>query len=98
MLRIGGLEPELADRLYEAGIISLQEFTEASLTELEDLTRLPQAVLEGMLAEAARLLLEQESVQAEDVDETGESGDDREEIQDSKQAQGETVQEQVPGE
>ncbi|NSW86053.1 MAG: transcription termination/antitermination protein NusA [Syntrophobacteraceae bacterium] len=98
LLRIGGLEPELADRLYEAGIISLQEFTEASLTELEDLTRLPQAVLEGMLAEAARLLLEQESVRAEDIDETGESGDDREEIQDSKQAQGETVQEQVPGE
>ncbi len=38
--RIPGLVTDIADRLYEAGIGSIEEFVEAPLLELEDVTRL----------------------------------------------------------
>jgi N utilization substance protein A len=55
ILLLEGLTEELADRLYEAGITSLPEFLEASLTELEDLTRLNQDVLAAMRQQAISL-------------------------------------------
>jgi len=55
LLRIGGLTEELADRLYEAGINSLQVFVEASVEELEELTHMSAEVIAMMQAEAASL-------------------------------------------
>ncbi len=55
LLRIPGLSSEFADKLYEAGIGSLEEFLETSLVELEDTTRLSASTLEAMLAEARKL-------------------------------------------
>ena len=56
LLRIPGLSTELADRLYEAGIGSLDEFVDSTLAELEDVTRLSASTLEAMRTEANRLL------------------------------------------
>jgi N utilization substance protein A len=56
LLRIPGLSTELADRLYEAGIGSLEEFVDSSLAELEDVTRLSTSTLEAMRMEAQKLL------------------------------------------
>jgi N utilization substance protein A len=58
LLQISGLSEELADRLYEAGITSLDEFAEAPLEELQGLTRLAPESLESMQEEARRLLEE----------------------------------------
>ncbi|MDY0042165.1 MAG: transcription termination factor NusA [Desulforhabdus sp.] len=55
LLRISGLTEELADRLYEAGINSLQVFVEASVEELEELTHLSTEIITAMQAEAASL-------------------------------------------
>jgi len=54
LLEIEGVTEEIADRLYEAGITSIEEFVEAGLTELEDLSRLSRSELEGMQSEAPR--------------------------------------------
>ncbi len=56
LLRIPGLSTELADKLYESGIGSLEEFIEAPLVEIEDTTRLTASTLETMRTEAAKLL------------------------------------------
>jgi len=68
LLRIGGLTEELADRLYEAGITSPQVFVEASLEELEELTRIAPSALTLMQQEAESLLAQQAAeVQAKAV-------------------------------
>jgi len=56
LLRLQGLTEEMADRLYDAGVTSLEEFTEASLTELEEVTHVSQSTLEDMVEEARQLL------------------------------------------
>lgn len=56
LLRIPGLSTELADKLYESGIGSLEEFIEAPLVEIEDTTRLTASTLETMRTEAGKLL------------------------------------------
>jgi transcription termination/antitermination protein NusA len=56
LLRISGLSSEIADKLYESGIGSLEEFLETSMVELEDTTRLSASTLEMMRSEAQRLL------------------------------------------
>ena len=60
LLQIPGLSTEIADKLYESGIGSVEEFLETSLVELEDTTRLPSSTLEIMRAEAAKLVLNDE--------------------------------------
>jgi N utilization substance protein A len=55
LLHIRGLTEELADRLYEAGIVSPEVFVEASTEELEELTGLSPATLTSMQEEAQRL-------------------------------------------
>ena len=56
LLRIPGLSSEMADKLYESGIGSLEEFLDASLLELEDTTRMSASSLEVMKTEAQTLL------------------------------------------
>jgi N utilization substance protein A len=56
LLYIDSLTEEMADRLYEAGITSLEEFCEAGLEELQSLTDLSEAALAAMQAQARELL------------------------------------------
>ena len=56
LLRIPGLSSEMADKLYESGIGSLEEFLDVPLLELEDTTRLSASTLEMMKTEARGLL------------------------------------------
>jgi N utilization substance protein A len=56
LLRISGLSSEIADKLYESGIGSLEEFLETLMVELEDTTRLSASTLEMMRFEAQQLL------------------------------------------
>ncbi len=75
LLRISGLSSEIADKLYESGIGSLEEFLETALVELEDTTRLSASTLEMMRLEAQRLLQKDEDkVPEEAPGEQAESG------------------------
>ena len=65
LLGMSGMKEETADRLYEAGITSLQDFMEASFSELEDLTRLSEPVLTAMKDEAAGILADEAASSAE---------------------------------
>ncbi len=56
LLKIPGIATEMADKLYEAGVGSIEEFLESSMIDLEDLTRLPVSELEPMREEARKLL------------------------------------------
>lgn len=89
LLLIDGLTEQLADKLYEAGITSLQVFVEAGLDELEELTQVSPSTLAMMQEEAARLAAAQapeedsdlpaapsEEAPAEEEDENGALPDD----------------------
>jgi transcription termination/antitermination protein NusA len=52
LLSIKGLTAEMADRLYEAGITSLEIFIDAAPTELQELTRLSESATEEMVQRA----------------------------------------------
>jgi N utilization substance protein A len=108
LLRIPGLASEIADKLYESGIGSLEEFLETSLVELEDTTRLSAPTLEMMMVEARKLLQKDEEqevqegggeeAEAREEDSQGrleETEDSREDEEDSQelQANSEQVQE-----
>ncbi len=83
-LRITGLEEELADRLYENGITSLEEFNEASFSELSDITHLPEETLQAMKQEVLELLRKETGDDAgmhEEIDDHDSSGEDLEENQ-----------------
>jgi transcription termination/antitermination protein NusA len=62
LLRLDGLTEEMADSLYIAGITSLEQFAEASLPELEELTRIAQATLAVMVEEATHLLAREQAL------------------------------------
>ncbi|MBP8645502.1 MAG: transcription termination/antitermination protein NusA [Syntrophobacteraceae bacterium] len=78
LLEIEGVTEEIADRLYEAGITSIEEFVEAGLTELEDLSRLPRSELEGMQSEAAKKILEWKNAEARSSEAVPSSGQEEE--------------------
>lgn len=84
LLRIPGLASDLADRLYEAGIGSIEEFIDASILELEDVTRVSAQVIENLRGEAQKLLaareraVEEESAEAETSVEEGTGETDQE--------------------
>ena len=69
LLRIDGLTEELADRIYEAGITSLEEFIEVSVTELQDLTRLSETTIGEMQIRAKTLLESNAAEQSEPASE-----------------------------
>jgi N utilization substance protein A len=64
LLRLNGLTEELADRLFEAGITSLNEFAGASLQEIEEMTHLSQSILVPMQDEARKLIESEEAARA----------------------------------
>jgi len=68
LLSIAGLTGEIADKLYESGITSLEEFAEAGLTELEDVTRLPDSTLTAMQEEARGVIIAEKTAPAADAD------------------------------
>ncbi len=80
LLRIPGLSSEMADKLYESGIGSLEEFLEISLLELEDTTRLSASTLETMRTEA-RALLKRDDQRRPDVEGAPEAEGQPEELE-----------------
>lgn len=74
LLHITGVTPEVADRLYESGITSVEDFVEAGLTELADLTRLSEATLNDMQQEA-RQIMHRDEVQKPQPDVSDETED-----------------------
>ena len=87
LLRISGLSSEIADKLYESGIGSLEEFLETLLVELEDTTRLSASTLETMRLEAQQLL-------QKDADEgSGEGSEEQAESQQELQPDSDQIQE-----
>ncbi|MEJ5349342.1 MAG: transcription termination factor NusA [Desulfosoma sp.] len=84
LLHIDNLSEEMADKLYEAGITSLNEFCEAGIDELETLTGLSASALEAMQSQARSLLesageLEvEENELDEDENHAGEEGESEE--------------------
>lgn len=74
-LSVPGITEELADRLYENGITSLEEFNEASFSELSDITHLSQETLAGMKEEISGLLAKGSPIQAEEGQEEAAEGD-----------------------
>jgi N utilization substance protein A len=65
LLGVKGLTAEMADRLYEAGITSLEFLVGAATTELQELTRLPEEAIDE-LVERARVMMEMRSAPSED--------------------------------
>ena len=72
LLRLSGLMEEMADRLYDAGVTSLEEFAEASLAELEDVTRVSQPTLATMVEEARHLLAREAVAASSEAEEASE--------------------------
>jgi transcription termination/antitermination protein NusA len=62
LLSIKGLTAEMADRLYEAGITSLEIFIDAAPTELQELTRLSESATEEMVQRASIVIALKEQV------------------------------------
>jgi len=82
LLRLQGLTEEMADRLYDAGVTSLEEFAEAGLTELEDVTHVSQPALEGMVVEARQLLAREATAAAREAEDAAEPPADQDEVPD----------------
>ena len=74
LLGVKGLTAEMADRLYEAGITSLEFFVGAASTELQELTRLTESEVEE-LVQRARFMIEARGTPAEDEDEGEPAGE-----------------------
>jgi N utilization substance protein A len=73
LLRLTGLTEEMADRLYDAGVTSVTEFAEASLTDLEDLTHISPSTLAIMVEEAGRLIAEEKAAAAGSAEESSDA-------------------------
>ena len=98
LLLIDGLKEELADRLYEAGITSLEEFVEVSVTELEDLTRLSEATVVEMQARAKTLLETEAAEKAQAEEAKDQPEESREETSNKTEALDQISLEQLQGE
>jgi N utilization substance protein A len=75
LLRIRGLGEEVADRLYESGIVSLEDFLDAVVADLVLITRFSEETVLAMMDEAAELLQDapEEEAEAEETEETEEA-------------------------
>ncbi len=60
LIRVPGLTEELADKLYDAGIGSIDEFVDANIQELMDIIHLNESVLVTMQQEGRQQLLAEE--------------------------------------
>ncbi len=56
LLQLTEVTPEMADRLYDAGITSLEEFVAADPVDLQDLMRLTEVTVMSILDQAKRML------------------------------------------
>lgn len=83
LLSVKGLTTEMADRLYEAGITSLEILLEASILELQELTKLSETATEEVL-ERARLILERRELGPDQPGEQGTETSPDEEISDAE--------------
>jgi transcription termination/antitermination protein NusA len=97
LLRLQGLTEEMADRLYDAGVTSLEEFTEASLTELEDVTHVSQPVLEAMVEEARHLLAREAMAAAREAEDAAEPPADQDEAPEQLNPEDQAPEKPLPG-
>jgi N utilization substance protein A len=74
LLRVSALSEALADKLYEAGIGSLEDLAGTHPVDLRDLTGFSDTAVESMVEEAERLLAEGVSAEAAEAAELAESG------------------------
>ncbi len=106
LLAVKGLNVEMADRLYEAGITSLEFFVGAASTELQELTRLPEEATDELVREATLMIeargaesLEQAEEALEGVEEALEEVEEPvERVEDGVEAAEEPVEEIEPAE
>lgn len=96
LLRLTGLTEEMADRLYDAGITSVTEFAEASLSDLEDLTHVSQSTLAILIEEAGRLIAE-EQVAAGSAEEGAGTSPGQDEIKEEPLSEEEAPKEHLAG-
>ncbi len=97
LLRLQGLTEEMADRLYDAGVTSLEEFVEASLTELEDVIHVSESTLAAMVEEAGQLLARDEAAAAREAESAAEAPLDQGEFPDQLNPEDETPEKQLSG-
>jgi len=97
LLRLRGLTEEMADRLYDGGITSLEEFVQGSLTELEDLTSISQPTLETMVEEARDLLAREKSEASSDPSDASQLPPDENKTLDELNTGDQTPDKQLPG-
>ncbi len=92
LLGVRGLTVEMADRLYEAGITSLEFFVGAASTELQELTRLPEEATDELVQQARAMI---EARGAESADQAEESLDQAEEALDQVEESAEQAESSV---
>jgi transcription termination/antitermination protein NusA len=100
LLRLQGLTEEMADRLFDAGVTSLEEFAEASLTELEDVTHVTQSTLAAMVEEARHLLAREATPGDSETEESGEPIADQDgvpEVPDQLNPEDQTLEKRLSG-
>ena len=97
LLRLTGLTEEMADRLYDAGVTSLAEFAEASLTELEDLTHISPSTLAIMIEEAARLVAAEQADAARSAQEEASPSPTEDEVHEEPKTEDQAPEEQPTG-
>jgi N utilization substance protein A len=86
LLGISDLTEAIADRLYESGIVSLEDFAEAGLSELEDLTKLSESVLAAMQDQARDIIAESVTAVDGNGDKDADPEEDNEEVMDPADA------------
>jgi transcription termination/antitermination protein NusA len=99
LLRLTGLTEEMADRLYDAGVTSVTEFAEASLTDLEDLTHISQSTLAIMVEEAGRLIAEEKAAAAGSAEESSDASPSptQEEVREEPNSEEQAPEEHLAG-
>jgi transcription termination/antitermination protein NusA len=97
LLRLGGLTEEMADRLYDGGVTSLEEFVQGNLTELEDLTHISQPTLETMIDEARALLAREETEASSNTADASALPPDENEAPEELNTQDQASEEQLSG-
>jgi len=97
LLRLRGLTEEMADRLYDGGVTSLEEFVQFSLTELEDLTLISQPTLETMVEDARDLLAREEAEATSDTEDASALPPEENEAPDELNTEDQTSEKQLSG-
>jgi transcription termination/antitermination protein NusA len=97
LLRLRGLTEEMADRLFDGGVTSLEEFVQGSLTDLEELTHISQPTLATMVEEARDLLAREAAEASSNAVEASALSADENEAEEELNTEDQTSEEQLSG-